>query len=54
MDKETFFRTSGGLSDLVRSLIDAAHRTLISEEIRDEHDETATVGREKYNSRSLL
>lgn len=54
MSKETFFRTSGGQGDLVRSLVDAAHRVLISEEIRDEHDETAKVGREKYNSRSLL
>ncbi|MDD3183381.1 MAG: NUDIX domain-containing protein [Alphaproteobacteria bacterium] len=54
MSKETFFRTSGGQSDLVRSLVNAAHRALISEEIRGEHDETAKVGREKYNSRSLL
>ncbi len=54
MSKETFFRTSGGQSNLVRSLVEAAHRVLVSEEIRNEHDETAKVGREKYNSRSLL
>ncbi len=54
MSKETFFRTSGGQSDLVRSLVDTAHRILISEEIKDEHEETTLCGREKYNSRSLL
>ncbi|MDX9689033.1 MAG: NUDIX hydrolase [Alphaproteobacteria bacterium] len=54
MSKETFFRTSGRQGDLIRSLIDAAHRVLISEEIKDEHDETTLCGREKYNSRSLL
>ncbi|GEM_PF-2304327 len=54
MVKETFFRTSSGQSDLVRSLVDTAHRILISEEIKDEHDETTLCGREKYNSRSLL
>lgn len=54
MSKETFFRTSGGQSDLVRSLVDAAHRVLVSEEIKEEHDETVLIGKEKYNSRSLL
>lgn len=54
MDKETFFNTSGGQSDLVRSLVDAAHRVLVSEEIKSEHEETAQTGREKYSIRSLF
>ena len=54
MDKETFFNTPSGQGDLVRSLVDAAHRVLVSEEIKDEHDGTAMIGREKYNLRSLI
>lgn len=54
MSKETFFRTSVGQGDLIRSLVEAAYRVLISEEIRDEHQESAQSGREKYNFCSLL
>jgi len=54
MSKETFFRTSGGQNDLVYSLVEAAYRVLISEEIRDEYAESAKSGREKYNLCSLL
>ncbi|MDD3181341.1 MAG: NUDIX domain-containing protein [Alphaproteobacteria bacterium] len=54
MSKETFFRTSGLQSDVVRSLVEAAHRILITEEIKDEYAETAQTGREKYNLCSLL
>lgn len=54
MNKETFFRTSGGQSDPVRSLVNAAHRVLVSEEIKEEHDEAALTGKEKYNNWSLL
>lgn len=54
MDKETFFNTPSGQSDLVRSLVNAAHRVLVSEEIKDEREETSRTGREKYNLRSLI
>lgn len=54
MSKETFFRTSGGQGDPVRSLVEAAYRVLISEEIRDEYEKSAQSGREKYNFCSLL
>jgi len=54
MDKETFFNTPNGQGDLVRSLVEAAHRVLVSEEIKDEQAETAQFGREKYNLRSLF
>lgn len=54
MTKKTFFRTSGGQSDLVRLLVEAAYRVLFSEEIKDEYAETAQSGREKYNLRPLL
>jgi 8-oxo-dGTP pyrophosphatase MutT (NUDIX family) len=54
MSKETFFRTAGGQGDLVRPLVEAAYRVLISEEIRDEYAETAQSGREQYNLCSLL
>lgn len=50
MCKETFFRTSGGQSELVRSLVEAAHRVLISEEIQEEHDETTQSGIERYTN----
>jgi ADP-ribose pyrophosphatase YjhB (NUDIX family) len=54
MDKETFFRTANGQSDLVRSLVEAAHRVLVSEEIKNEQAETVQFGREKYNLHSLF
>lgn len=54
MSKETLFRASSGQSALVRSLIDAAYRILISGEIRNEHDETTAHGRERYNLLSML
>jgi len=54
MSKETFLDTVGGQCDLFCALINAAYRVLISEEIRNEHAETAQTGREKYNSQSLL
>ncbi len=54
MTKETFFGTPGGRSDLVRSLIETAHRILVSEEIKTERDETAMTGNEKYSLRSLV
>lgn len=53
MGKETFFNTPSGQNGPVRSLIEAAYRVLVSEEIKDEHDETAMTNREKYNIRSL-
>jgi len=54
MNKETFLNTPSGQGDLVRSLVEAAHRVLVSEEIKDEQAETAQFGREKYNLRSLF
>lgn len=54
MTRETFFRTTNGQNNFVHSLIDAAHRLLVSEEIKDEHDETVITGREKYNLQSLI
>ncbi|MDD3181199.1 MAG: NUDIX domain-containing protein [Alphaproteobacteria bacterium] len=54
MSKEAFLETADRQSDLVRSLVVSAHRVLVSEEIRDEHDETAMTGREKYNLHSLI
>ncbi len=54
MSKETFFETVGVQSDLVRSLIEEAHHVLVSEEIENEHAETAQLGREKYNLHSLF
>lgn len=43
VSKGTFFETPGGQSDLVRSLVESAHRLLVSEEIRDEHQETTRL-----------
>ncbi len=54
MDMETFFNTPSGQGDLVRSLIEAAHRVLVSQEIKDEHRDAARIGRETYNLRSLI
>lgn len=54
LDKETFFTTPGGQSDLVRSLVEDAHRVLVSEEIKDDHDEAVMTGRERYSLRSLI
>lgn len=54
MARETFFRTVGGRSDLVRSLVETAYRVLTTEEIKGEYAETAQFGREKYNLCSLL
>jgi len=52
--KETFLGTSSGRNDLVRSLVEAAYRVLVSEEIGDEHVDAVQFAREKYNIRSLL
>ncbi len=54
MSKKTFFETIGGQSPLVRSLVESAHRALLSEEIGYERDETTMTGREKYNLHSLI
>lgn len=54
MAKKTFFGTSGGQSDLVYSLVEAAYRVLISKEIEDEYADAIQAGREKYNLCSLL
>lgn len=45
MDKETFFETPGGQGSLVRSLVEAAQRVLVSEEIRNEHNQETDMGR---------
>lgn len=54
MNKETFFETIGGQSPLVRSLVETAHRSLVSEEIKDEHRDAARISREKYCISSLI
>lgn len=54
LSKETLFETSGGQSERFHSLVESAHRVLVSEEIRSEHDETIRSGIEKYNFQSLI
>lgn len=54
MSKETFLETLGGQGNLVCSLVESAHRVLVSEEIKAEQAEMAQFGREKYNLRSLF
>lgn len=52
--KEAFLEATGHRNDLVRTLVDAAFKVLVSEEIKEDHDQTTLSGREKYNSQSLL
>ncbi len=54
VSKEAFLVATGSRNDLVRTLVDAAFKALVSEEIREDHDQTILSGREKYNSQSLL
>jgi len=54
ISKETFFESISGQSALIRSLVEAASRVLVSEEIKDEHDETVMTGREKYNLLTVI
>ncbi len=53
MSRETFYELSGSRSNLVRSLVVSAYRTLVTEEIKDEHDEATQYGKEKCNCCAL-
>ena len=52
MNKSAFFEASASHDAFVHSLVEAAHRVLVSEEIRNEHNQEIDMGRVLVASRA--
>ncbi|MDD3183050.1 MAG: NUDIX hydrolase [Alphaproteobacteria bacterium] len=52
--KEDLFETTGFRNELMRTLVGTALKALVSEEIKEDYEQTTLRGSEKYNVRSLL
>ncbi|MGE0108455.1 MAG: NUDIX hydrolase [Bdellovibrionales bacterium] len=53
LSKDALFKTVAGQGELVRALIESAHRVLVTEEIEEEHNQETQTGTEKYNIKSI-